>query len=51
MKRATWIPFLLLVILAFAALFAPRSAAQVPTGGPIIQAMWPGCSPRRRWCC
>ena len=35
MKRATAIPFILLVVLAFAALFAPGSKTTVPTGGPI----------------
>jgi Amt family ammonium transporter len=35
MKRATPIPFILLVVLALAALFAPGSKTTVPTGGPI----------------
>ena len=35
MKRATAIPFILLVVLALAALFAPASKSTVPTGGPI----------------
>ncbi len=35
MKRATPIPFILLVVLALAALFAPVSKTAVPTGGPI----------------
>ena len=35
MKRAAMIPFSLLVILAFVALFAKGSTAPVPTGGPI----------------
>ena len=35
MKRATLIPFALLVALALAALFVPRSTTAVPTGGPI----------------
>ncbi len=35
MKRATPIPFILLVILAFTALFAPSSKNTIPAGGPI----------------
>src|SRR6516225_10029514 len=35
MKRATPIPFLLLVVLALVALFAPGVQARIPTGGPI----------------
>src|ERR1700733_1692174 len=35
MKRATMIPFAVLVVLVLIALFVPGRAASVPTGGPI----------------
>ena len=43
MKRATAIPFILLVVLAFAALFAKGSPTEVPPGERSIRVMSPGC--------